>query len=219
MLPYRDTYLANNKAEGIAVCGVYCQNDSIHVGLYWNYGGEKMVIHFLNGNNIPVQPVEAPDFAAYLFNTITNFPEFLLPSISAFAELISQNKINGFQFNRAGGMYDGGKFTFSDGAYTGKTWPEKFVNCGVFVIALLNTYDFQLIDWDSWPNVDPLHLDFLSTWLRYYNIPVAEWPLYYNKTRAIRGKHILVSPSTQTHPSRYTETHQLAEELLSQLNP
>lgn len=218
MLQYRDAYLNATLTEGIAICGFYCGYDSIHVGLYWNSEGEKKVVHFLDGSNIPVQPVDIADFEFYMFNTVVDFPDYLLPSISALSELISQNKMNGFIFNRVGVAYDGGTFTFDQGSYTGKTGPEKFVNCGVFVVALLNTYGYSLIDWVSWPNVDQAHLDFLTTWLTTNNIPANEWLPYYHKTKAIRGKHIIVSPSTQTHPSPYNEAHQLAEQLVVELN-
>ena len=50
------------------------------------------------------------------------------------------------------------------GSFKTKTPAEKFVNCAVFVIALLNTFDYPLLDWHSWPAINPSKLDFLN-WL------------------------------------------------------
>ncbi|RFS21436.1 hypothetical protein DVR12_16195 [Chitinophaga silvatica] len=218
MLPNREEFLTNYVNEGIAICGKYLGADAVHVGLYWNSEGEKKIVHFLNGNNIPIDNVEDPHFEQYLFCTISDFPSYLVASISALCELINQNRINGFEFERIGVSYDGGKFSFVDGSYTGKTGPEKFVNCGVFILALLNTYDYPLIDWENWPNVDLANLNFLTNWLNMNGIPQNQRQAYYNKTKAIRGKHILVSPLTLTKPSTFEETQKLSEDLIAQLS-
>jgi hypothetical protein len=148
----------------IAVCGKYFGKDSVHVGLYWNFQNTKSVFHFLNGEKIPIQNADSNYFDDYLFNPIINFPEFLLPTLIAISELISENKLNGFVFNREGFIYDGGKFDFNSGNYVVKP-VEKIMNCGVFIVALLNTFDFKLINWNSWPNQE--QTDYLNHWLFY----------------------------------------------------
>ncbi|EKT3958622.1 hypothetical protein NTJ28_002638, partial [Flavobacterium psychrophilum] len=162
----RNTIIANGNK--IAICGKHISNDSIHVGLYWNSENEQQIIHFLNGTNIPVDNANSNDFDGYLFNTIKNFPESLIPTLAALAELISENKINNLIFNRQGVIYNGGKFEFNSGNYIVSPL-EKIMNCGVFIIALLNTLDYKLIDWDSWPN--QTQNDYLDIWLTSKNIP------------------------------------------------
>jgi hypothetical protein len=216
LLLHRDDFLNNNN-EGLAICGVHFRNDTIHVGLFWNSEGEKKVVHFQNGNYIPVEDVTNALFQNYVFNSISDFPNHLLPSLSAVSELISQNMLNGFIFNRVGVVYNGGKFEFQTGVYTTKSPAEKFVNCAVFVIALLKTFDYTLLDWDSWPNVSVANRIFLDTWLDDNNIPADQREAYYNQTKEVRGKHIIVSPSTQTKPSPYNEAQLLAGQLINSL--
>lgn len=216
MLPHRDDFLNDNN-EGLAICGVHLRNDAIHVGLFWDSEGERKVVHFQDGNNIPVEDVTNDAFQNYVFNSIPDFPNHLLPSLSAVTELISQNKLNGFIFNRVGVVYNGGKFEFQTGAYTTKSAAEKFVNCAVFVIALLKTFDYTLLDWDSWQNVSLTNRTFLDTWLEDNNIYVDQRESYYNQTKEVRGKHVIVCPSTQTKPSPYNEAQGLADQLINSL--
>lgn len=219
MLPKRDDFLAALTNETLAICGLYLGNDAIHVGIFWYSENEKKVVHFQNGNYIPVENVSENQFENYLFNPIPEFPTSLLPSLSALSELISQNLLNGFTFNRIGVVYNGGKFEYQSGIYTTQSTAEKYVNCAVFVIALLNTYNHQLIDWASWPNTDPANRAFLDNWLAINNIPAANKDSYYNQAKEVRGKHVLVSPSTTTKPSPFPEAQALAEELIIALNP
>jgi hypothetical protein len=203
----------------LAICGVKVGGDNVHVGIFWRSEGEAKIIHFQNGNWIPVQEVTDHSFQSFLFNPIENFPSLLLPTLAGLAELISNNQLNGFIFNRVGVIFNGGKFEFQSGAFTGKSPVEKFVNCGVFVILLLNTFDHIILDWQTWPNVDPANLTFLDRWLNANGIAPAERHLYYNMTKAVRGKHVLVSPSTATQPSPYNEAEAAANALLQWLAP
>lgn len=217
LLSHRDEFLSDN-SEGLAICGVHIGNDAIHVGLFWSSEEERKVVHFRNGNNIPVEDVTNAAFQSYIFNSITDFPNDLLPSLSALSELISQNRLNGFVFNRVGVVYNGGKFEFQTGAYTTESPAERFINCAVFVVALLKTFDYTLLDWDSWPNVAEANRTFLDTWLDVNKIAVNQREPYYNQTKEVRGKHIIVCPSTETKPSPYNETQVLADKLINHLN-
>lgn len=198
----------------IAICGKHIKEDAIHVGLYWNFDDKKRIFHFLNGNKIPVQEADSSYFNEYFFNQIDNFPEFLLPSLIAITELISENKINNLIFNRDGVVYNGGKFEFNCGDFI-VTPIEKIMNCGVFIVALLNTFDFKLINWNSWPN--QIKTDYLNEWLSFNNIPQKDWDLFYSQTKIIRGKHILVSPSTISKPSNFDDADFLAYKLIEKL--
>lgn len=204
----------NNNSD-IAICGVYCGNDSIHVGIYWNFEGEQKIFHFLNGQKIPIQDVQEDKFEKYLFNSLPNFPSFLLPSFISLAELISENQVNNFKFKREDVIYNGGKFEFNSGDFNSPEY-ERIINCGVFVVALLNTFDYALIDWQTWPN--QLSTDYLNDWLLEMGIPQAEWSEYYSQVKQIRGKHIIVSPSTANKPSQYIEAENLSSQLIDQLN-
>ncbi|MBS1601163.1 MAG: hypothetical protein JST42_00750 [Bacteroidetes bacterium] len=216
MLRYRDQFLRDHAEDGVAVCGLYIRGDAVHVGLYWKTGQERKVVHFQAGDNIPVEEVTNPGFQVYLFNPIADFQNEFLPSIAALAELVSQNQLNGFVFNRVGIVYEGGKFDFQSGAFTGKTAAEKFVNCAVFLIALLKTYDYTLLNWESWPNLQPDHA--LELWLDHHQVPDEQKEPFYSMRKEIRGKHALVAPSTQSKPSEYVETDQMALELIKELN-
>lgn len=215
MLPARNEYLCISKDEEVAVCGLYCGKDAIHVGLFWNSEGEKKIIHFQNGKNIPVAYAAAHEFEDYYFNQIADFPKTLLPSLAALAELVSENKLNRFIFNRVGVVYNGGKFEYLSGSYQTKSAAEKFVNCGVFVIALLATFDYILLDWASWPDTKPANLTFLHHWLDVNGIPDPERPAYYRQTKELRGQHVLVCPGSSTQPCTYTEAELKANELIA----
>ena len=128
----------------------------------------------------------------------------------ATARLISKKKINGLRFRREGTYYDGGRFEFLTGDFTGKTLPEKFVNCGVFAFALLQTFDCTLLNWSTWPDADAANRDFLEIWLNEGEVPPHLREAYYHKTKIVRGKHVLASPLTATQPSPYTENEPLA---------
>ena len=92
---------------------------------------------------------------------------------------------------------------------------EKIMNCGVFIVALLNTFDFKLINWNSWPNQE--QTDYLNHWLFLNNIPKSDWIFYYSQSKIIRGKHILVSPSTISKPSNFDDADFLANDLIEKL--
>jgi hypothetical protein len=206
----RDEFVLQNGNDCLAICGYYVQGDAVHVGIYWNSENEKRIFHFVNANKIPIEDANLSIFSNYYFSKISDFNIELLPVLAATAELVSENKLNDFSFNRVGAYYDGGKFEFHSGAFTGKTTAEKYVNCGVFAFAFLKTFDHTLIDWQSWPDVDRANLNFLENWLEKQAIPLEERHTYYNKTKIVRGKHILVSPLTKTQPSPYSENEPMA---------
>ncbi len=209
-LDKRDDFIA--KDNKIAICGIHIGGDAIHVGIYWNSENEKKIFHFQNGNNIPIVDATHIDFQGYFFNPINDFPENLLPSLAALSELISENKINNLIFNREGVVFNGGKFEFNTGNYPA-TLQERIVNCGVFVIALLNTYDYSLLNWNTWPNQE--ETTYLNTWFQVNNIPQDEQDLFYNQAKKLRGRHVLVCPTTETKPSPYHQAEFLSQELLA----
>jgi hypothetical protein len=213
----RDSFIINND-NCVAICGAYFGLDNVHVGLYWSDNGEKKIIHFINGQNIPVTTVNENSFANYHFNKIEDFPEVDIPSIAAFTELLADASLNNFVFQRIGVLYDGGKFERQTGEFKVKTPVEKYINCAVFVIGLLNTYDYQLIDWSTWPNADRQNLVFLDEWLNTNNVPLEEREKFYEMTKEIRGKHVLVSPDSATKPAPFLEVELPAHALIHFFN-
>jgi hypothetical protein len=217
LLLYRDAFeLAN--PEGLAICGQYVAGDAVHVGLYWCFEHEKKIIHFQGKDDIPIQEFTDQSFERYFFLEIPDFPVEYLPSLSAISELISENQINGFIFNRNGTVYDGGKFELSNGEYTGKTTVEKFINCAVFVVVLLKTFDYELLNWESWPDVQPGQLTFLDDWLNHNGVSDEDKAKYYQLAKEVRGKHVFICPLTATKPSPFDEVLPLSNDLIAELN-
>lgn len=142
----------------------------------------------------------------------------LIPSLAALAELVSQNILAPFTFNRANVVYEGGKFEQATGGYVYTHTAERVVNCGVFTVGLLKTYDYDLINWDTWPAAPPVSSDpYLNHWFDANAVPHQEQEYYYRSAKAIRGKHIIVSPSTPTKPSPYPEAEMLSDQLIVKL--
>lgn len=203
-----------NGDEEIAICGTYIDKDSIHVGLAWKSEEGNRIIHFLNGRTIPFCSLNLPMFDCYFFKPIEDFPAFLIPSLSALSDLISNNQINNLIFQREGVVYNGGKFEVSSGILSKDHESERIVNCGVFVIALLNTYDYLLLDWESFPLSKP-NAYYLDTWLEHQGIRDLEKEYYYRQAREIRGKHVIVCPDIKNLPAKYKEIQPLSEGLIN----
>jgi hypothetical protein len=206
-----------DSAASIAVCGVHLTGDAIHVGVAFLDEHEYKIIHFQSGDRIPLQSLDEDEFADYLFNPIT-FNVDLIPSLAALVELVTAQTLNPFTFNRSMVVYKGGKFEIPSGIFLYRHMAELVVNCAVFTIGLLMTYDHQLIDWDSWPDAEANRTNpYLNDWFADYNVPVDEREFYYLTAREIRGKHVIVSPSAATQPAPYSEVVPLSDELILKL--
>lgn len=207
----------NQSGNVLGICGGYYGDDRIHVGIYINYNNSKKIFHFINGEKILIEDIFDSNFLNYKFILLHEFDIRFLPTLISTAQLISNNKLNNFVFERSGTVYDGGKFEVQYGNFICKTGAEKFLNCGVFVFAFLKTFDYTLLDWDTWDKIDNENLIFLNEWLSSQNIPQQIWNEYYNKTRKIRGKHIFVSPLTESNPSIFSECEYISNKYLQYL--
>ncbi len=208
------------ESSELSICGTHIENDSIHVGICWNYENDKKIFHFLNGEIIPIESFYENKFKNYFFNPIDNFYSDDIPSLVGLSRLISKNKINRFIFNKEGIIYDGGIFEFVSGNYNKTNKSSKIINCAAFVIALLNTLNYTLIDWESWPNSNLQQSDYLNIWLEENKIPKDEWEYFYNQSKKIRGKHVLVAPQANSKPAQFEETDRMANEFIFSLqNP
>lgn len=213
MFLQRDQFIATT-SDCVAICGGYYQGDSVHVGIYWQSEGERKIFHFLDPTRIHVEEVTDQKFEEYLFNPLHSFHPDHIPFLAALAEDVADNLVNAFVFRREGAYYDGASFAFDSGLFTGATAPEKYVNCAVFSFAVFKSLGYTLIDWDSWPSMVPAHADFLDAWLDSQAIPQAERGAYYAKTKALRGRHLFVSPSTVSRPSDFIENDPLASSFM-----
>lgn len=215
MLLNRDTFLLQDE-KGISICGVYIPTrDAVHVGLYWNWDGEKKIVDFNAGDDIRVNEADIPMFRRFFFNKLRDFPDALIDSLTALAELVAANKINGFILQKEAPFYNGGKFEVTTGNFLDSSGAEKFINCGVFVVALLRTYDYHLLDWDTWPNAPAGLRIYLEDWLNSNSEPLTDRDPYYNQVKEVRGKHILICPNTETKPSPYDQSESLANDLIN----
>lgn len=216
------TFLTKNEfiesENAIAICGKYLGKDAIHVGIALKED-EAMVIYFSHGEEIPYESLALQDFDNYLFAPIIDFNNDLIPSLSALCEVISSDPlVNKLQFSRSNIIYDGGKFNLMSGVFQINSMIENIVNCGIFATALLKTYDYNLLEWNTWPNSRPQSISpYLDIWLS-SNISDADREKYYNTSKEIRGKHVIVSPLTQSKPSVYLETEDLANSLIKELS-
>ena len=219
MLPTRDTFIAED-FEGIGVCGCYVPSrDSAHVGLFWKFEGKNQVVHFWNTNDIRIGEINATEFSTYYFNKIENFKNELIYSLKPLLEFIIRNKTNTLVIKVENVIYKDGKFNLSDGNYLIDDECEKFINCGVFVLAILNSFGYKLININDWPIVTAAtKRQYLEDWLNSKNIVGAEREKYYQSNREIRGKHVLSAPSTTIKPSDYLETETLSTTLIAFLN-
>lgn len=202
----------------IAICGIHFEGDAIHVGIAIKEDVEVKIIHFLNGSSIPYESASQNQFEDYFFNVIEGFPEAIIDSMAALCELVTDidGNQNEFFFVRNGVIYDGVKFDISTGNYQVTQHIHYLVNCGVFVMAFLHTFNYILLDWNTWPIQNFPYTPYLQAWLQ--NVPMEQHESYYNTSRGIRGKHIIVCPDTDTKPSIYQEVLPLSETLIQDLN-
>ena len=215
MLPIRNDFLPHCN-EGIAICGVYVPDrDSVHVGILWNHNHEIKIIEFNATNNVIHLDAAHARYQNFYFSPITDFPQFSLPFFAALSDLIATNRLNGLQLNIENAIYNGGKFSLLTGNHITKSGAEKFINCGVFVMSLLKTFNYNLVDLDSFPVAIPGQRNYLDDWLNANHVPLLERDNYYNQAKEIRGKHILASQLTATKPSPYIEINPLAANLIA----
>lgn len=201
----------DSDANEIAICGYQVKETSYHVGIFWRAHGEKKIIHFLNGNHIPIEDYNS-NFDNYYFNALNEFPSWKLNTFIAFAQLASQNKLNCFVFDREIGCYNGGGFDFNTGDYNCKRVVDRYINCGVFVLAFLKTFDYELLEHTTWPTQNDLSI--LKNWLKDRKIPKNEWGDFVKQVKELRGKHVLVAPSSEVLPATYDKVNELILKLL-----
>ena len=91
--------------------------------------------------------------------------------MAAFSELVASNKLNSLKLQVNNAVYDGGKFDIVQGNYMAKSSAEKFINCAVFVISLLKSFDYTIVDWNTFPNPIAGNRNYLDDWLVANNIP------------------------------------------------
>lgn len=220
MLPYQNEFLTNDFV-GVGICGKYIQhNDGIHVALFWSSEDQKKIIHFVSDNNILYQDIDDTYFREYAFNLIKDFPSSRLPSLTAICEVLSKNLLPKLTLSIDNVVYVDGKFDLI-GDFIINSDLERNINCGIFVIALLNSCNYKLIKYDSWPLVSDINKrKYLEDWLNLNGITTdADKQKYYNYNRELRGKEVLAAPLTKSKPSEYTEVLPISMDLVDYLKP
>ena len=202
--------------DGLAIVGTHIQNEAFHVGLHISSEDENKIIHFIAPNNIPFANGDDPYFGNYLFNRISKGYDIdTLPTLSAMCDLISKNALNSFKFKKEFVMYAGGKFKISTGKYIVQRERENYINCAVFIIGILKTFDLHLLDWDSFPNLSVNNTNLLQDWLNSNNIPPNDHVFYHKMTKEVRGSHVFVAPSVDQLPASADQIKPLSDALLS----
>lgn len=208
----------NDSEFYIAICGIYLGNSAVHVGIALKDEGLTKVIHFLDGNNIPyVNIFDIKDSEQYYFNPIKDFNNDLLPSMSALCSIISEEpSLNNFNFHRTPIVYNGGKFDIH-GFFSNNKKVETLINCAIFSLSILYSYDYLILDWESWP-ISENSKNYLDDWFKHFKITdKEEQDYFYNTAKDIRGKHLIACPFTVSKPSVYIETEHISNELISSL--
>ena len=215
MLAKRDTFF-NGDNIGLGICGFYVPTrDAVHVGIFINWENEQKVVH-LNGTNIIlIQDALEPYFSPYYFHMLKDFPSELIDSLWALSELVAQNRVNNLRLNLNGIVYNGATFNITNGSYVSSYDAENFINCAVFVLAILETYDYHILDWATWPIVGQgQNTQSLNDWFNLNNIAPEERDRYYKVNKDIRGKHVFVTPLAANRPATYNELEALFPNIL-----
>lgn len=214
MLQNRDAYLATGP-QGLAVCGVYVpSNDAVHVGLFCRKDAERRILEFNGTNQIIYLDPANRRYDDFYFCPIPDFPDEYLDSIIALFRVLGKNLLSDFKLMVTTPVFNGGTFEMPDGNFIATSNAEKFINCAVFVLAILNTYDYQLVDWDSFPELRDEQKAFLLDWLTYNNVPQHLHPICYRQSKALRGRHVLISPNTPGKPAIYAHIEPLSNQLI-----
>jgi hypothetical protein len=216
LLLKRDEYFSDSTEKGIGLCGYYVPaRDSVHVGIFIDHLLTKEIVHFWGANDIRIEHISLPHFANYYFLPLKDFPKKDIISLSVFAELIKSNSFNNLQLNIGAIAYNGAIFNVR-GDYVIKSEIETVINCGVFVIALFESFKFKLLDWNTWPSVSASErIPNMEDWLNYVGIPLSARQSYYNINKEIRGKHVFATTKSKNRPASFWEIEKLAEKIIN----
>lgn len=218
MIEKRDSFFSK-ETDVIGICGeFYPDTERFHVGIFWNKNDDKDVVHLLGTNDVRVQPLSTNIFANYYFAGLKDFYLKELPGLMGLADYISENTENSLHFNMDRIIYNGGKFDISNGNFLTGDGTKSMMNCGVFVLALLETFECKTLHWESWP-LAQIDSDYLRGWLDYNGISQNEFQKYYNFTKEIRGKHMISVPFADSRPVDYATSETLSKKIINFLKP
>ena len=77
--------------------------------------------------------------------------------------LIKDNNLGDIKISLKSIIYKGNKFDIESGKYIVKQDFENYINCGIFVLAILETYDLKILDWTNWPKVSEFNKNEFDT--------------------------------------------------------
>ncbi len=199
--------LLKSKKEGIGIISKFINSrDSVHVGIFWNWDGDQEAVHFVSDNSVLLEKLSEKKFDSYWFTLLPDFEEKVIDSLIAVAEIISENKKIDLKLDLTSVVYNGGKFDLKSGDFLIDNKTETIINCGIFTIALLETYDYNLINWETWPCVTAsTRSRFLDDWLDDMGVKKDKRGPYYNCNKEIRGMHILTSSESGNSKTEFSE--------------
>ncbi len=222
MIPDRDSFLLE-EYQGVGVCGIYVPHrESCHVGLFWMLDGKDEIVHLNATNQILLNRISDDGIIKkFYFNKITNFNKDLIYSLQPLLKRIIDNKVNTLILNPESAVFTNGKFEYADGIFVTNDGSESVINCAVincaiFVLAILNSFNYKLVDADSWPDVtDESKKKYLDDWLNAQKIATEHREGYYKYNKEIRGKHVLAAPTNSVNPVKHCEAESLSKALIS----
>ncbi len=184
----------------------------IHVGFYWIHNNSKKFLHFIQKGKIELN--DPNELLNYYGLEVPEFKKDLIPSLISFTKLIQANNLGTISVNLTSVIYKGNKFRISDGKYIVDKEFENSISCGVFVLALFETYNHTLLKWESWPTVTDANKNpYLQFWLEEGNIPDNEQEPFYNFNKEIKGKHVISSTLVKPNPSEFEPIEKVSNEV------
>lgn len=190
---------------GIALLKV--NTTDCHVGVYWNYKGVISLFHFVASNEIKIE--DATKKYKYRFESIDSFNPIYIPTLIALAPKIVKNKLNLF---RTAVKFDGFKFDLSSGTYITPNKEGNHLNCAAFTLALLGTFNMNLLNWKTWPIVS-IPKDVMESWMNHHKLDISNADSYRQENREIRGKQVGASALSDSHPLSLPEVKELEKVL------
>ena len=190
------TEILTSEKQGVGIAAMYVlpPRDSVHVGIFCKTSDYEEVVHFTETNKVRIEDIREAKFEIYNYSWLNNFPEEFIDSLMAVVDYIAENKDNTLILDLKSIVYNGGTFEITTGKYITGTTPECLVNCGVFAMALLETFHYHLLDWESWPTVTiENRSQYLENWLNHFGAPPELREQYYHFNKEIRGRHIMAS--------------------------
>lgn len=189
---------------GIALKRV--NDTNCHVGVYWSVKESTTLFHFVATGRILSE--DSSDKDDYRFEQLKSFNPVYIPTLITLAPKIAKNNLN---LLVKAVKYDGYKFDLKSGIYLAPT-KDNQLNCAAFTLALLNTFNIELLNWKTWPEVEISKTQMVS-WLKHHNLDSSVAESLRKKNREIRGKHVGAAALSDSLPVSHSDIQELVSAL------